>query len=319
MLKPSLARALRRSLTLLSLCVAAIPMQVMHVQAAESAASLPIAKTKVSKDSKKTASLPPRAQNFTQTIAPDQLSGLVTYTVLLAEIALQRGANELAADLYDELARSTDDPAVFERALEVTTYARRLDLGLEIARLWVASDPSAQRAQQSLTSLLLFNQRFDELVPHLIALLQNDPAALRANLLSLNSLFSKQTDRQLAFELIEKICAPFLGLPEAHQSLALAANAANDAGRALAETRRALELDPTWQPAALLQAQLLVRQSLPLAIDNMLSFLERNPNADELRLYLARCFLADQRNAEAEQQFAHLLKAYPDNADVVYA
>ena len=88
--------------------------------------------------------------------------------------------------------------------------------------------------------------------------------------------------------------------------------------RALAEVRRALELRADWEMAALLHAQLLSRESPAEALSFMQGFVERNPKALDMRLYLARALIGEKRYGEARSHFDHLLAAYPERAEVLY-
>jgi len=248
----------------------------------------------------------------------EELSGQVVYQVLLAELALQRGNGDLASQAYVDLAVRTRDPKVLERAVEVAGYAHRFDLALQAARLWVEVEPASLRAQQMLTGVLVLSNRLDELAPHLIRMLEVDKDALGANLLGLNRMLARTPDRQAAFRLIDKVCAPFFGVAEAHYAIAVAAGSAGEQTRALAEARRALELRPTWEAAALLQAQLLARDSTRDAIASLQGFLESNPRARDVQLHLARALVGEKRYVEAKRQFDLLLRDYPDDPEIVY-
>ncbi|MBK7954063.1 MAG: tetratricopeptide repeat protein [Candidatus Accumulibacter sp.] len=248
----------------------------------------------------------------------EELSGQVVYQVLLAEVALQRGKKEFASQAYADLAVRTRDPGVLARAIEVAGYARRFDLVLELARLWVQIEPDSKRAQQVLVGVLIMSNQLDDLAPPLIRMLEADPAALPGNLLALNRMFARSPDRQGVLQLINKVCTPFLTLPEAHYAIAVAASAAGDNPRALAETRRALELRPDWEPAALLEAQIIGQKSGSEGIASLQRFVERNPQAREVQLHLARVLVAEKRYGDAKRQFEQLLVAYPNNPDVVF-
>ena len=247
-----------------------------------------------------------------------ELTGQVVYQVLLAEVALQRGNAELASKAYADLALRTRDPKVLERTIEVAGYARRMDLAVEAARLWLEIDPSSVRAQQMLTGALVMTNQLDDLAPHLIRMLELDKDALGANLLGLNRLLARNPDRKAAFRLIDKVCAPFFGRPEAHYAVAMAASSAGEPVRALAEARRAQELRPDWEMAALLEAQLLARESTAEAIAALQRFIERNPNARDVQLHLARALVGEKRYAEAKTHFDRLLREYPGNPEIVY-
>jgi tetratricopeptide (TPR) repeat protein len=209
--------------------------------------------------------------------APDakdysELSGQVVYQVLLAEVALQRGKTEFASQAYADLAVRSRDPAILQRAIEVAGHARRLDLVLELARLWVEVEPDSQRAQQVLVGVLIMSNQLEGLAPQLIRLLEADKDALPANLLALNRMFARSPDRQAVLQLISQACKPFFGLAEAHYAVAVAASAADQQEQALAEARQALAQRPDWEAAALLEAQILAKKSPAEAISLAAAF-----------------------------------------------
>ena len=244
--------------------------------------------------------------------------GQVMYQVLLAEIAIQRGEPVLASNIYADLALRTRDPMVLERTVEVSGYARRFDLAMEIARLWLDVDPTSKRAQQALASVMILSNQLDELAPNLVRMLELDKESLAENLLGLNRMFVRNPDRMAVFRLIDKVCRPFFGLAEAHYAVALAAGSAKEYERALTGIRRALELRPDWEMAALLEAQILAQSSPAEAIRFLKNFVERNPKAQDIQLHLARALVNEKRYSEAKIHFDQLLQAYPDRPEVLY-
>ena len=94
--------------------------------------------------------------------------GQALYQVMLAEIAVQRGDPLLASSVYADLAMRTRDPLAMERAVEIAGYARRFDLALEIAKLWIDVEPTSKRAQQILTGAMVVSNQLDDLAPNLI-------------------------------------------------------------------------------------------------------------------------------------------------------
>ncbi len=248
---------------------------------------------------------------------PDQ-PGQAVYQILLAEIAMQRGDFELASKAYADLALRTRDPKVLERTIEVAGLARRFDLALETARLWLDVDPTSKRAQQLMASVMILSNQLDELAPNLVRMLESDKESLGENLLGLNRMFARNQDRHAVFSLIDKVCRPFFGVAEAHYAVAMAASSANVFERGLAEVRRALELRPDWEMAALLEAQLLSRESPAEALSFLQGFVERNPKARDAQLNLARALIGEKRYVEAKHHFDQLLQTYPDAPEVVY-
>ncbi len=64
-------------------------------------------------------------------------SGQQVFQVLVAEMALQLGDTNLATKAYSDLSLRTRDPRVLERTVEIAGYARRFDIALEAAKLWL--------------------------------------------------------------------------------------------------------------------------------------------------------------------------------------
>ncbi len=298
-----------RSALLLTVLTAFFSQQAFAVDAAVAPKKQPAAK-----ETKRPALANPKsasAQLLDQT-------GQAVFQVLVAEMALQRGDTNLATKAYSDLSLRTRDPRVLERTVEIAGYARRYDIALDAAKLWLDVEPNSVRAQQMLTGMLILSNRMDELAPTLVRMLEADKEGLGANLLGLNRMFVRSEDRIAVFKLIEKVCRPFSGVAEAHYAVAQAAISASMQERALAEAGRALELRPEWEMAALLQAQIAARTSTAQAIVHLQAFVERNPMARDVKLHLARALVSEKRYDEARQLFNQLLQGFPDNPDVVY-
>lgn len=260
-----------------------------------------------------TAATPPVEENN-----PGELNGQILYQVLLAEIVFQRGGADFASQSYYELATRSKDPGIIARAIEISGHARRSERVLELARLWVQVEPDSKRAQHVLINVMVLTNQFDGLAPLLIGMLEADKNALPANLMSLNRLFARSQDKEAVLQLIAKVCAPYASLPEAHYALAVAAATAADSAQALGEVRKALEIRPGWEAAALLEAQILTQQSAPSGIASLQRFLASYPQSRDVQLYLARSLVGEKRYPEAKHHFEQLLIAYPNNPEVVY-
>jgi tetratricopeptide (TPR) repeat protein len=293
----------------------------MPVQAADQAVPGKQQKaTKQDRASKRApkSALPPSLAPHPDATDSKELTGQIVYQVLLAEVALQRGRSEFASQAYADLAVRTRDPAILERAIEVAGYARRFDRVLALARLWVQVEPDSKRAQQVLVGVRVLTNQLDGLAPQLITMLAADQPALPGNLLALNRMFARSPDRKAVLQLISTVGERFPDLPEAHYAIAVAASSAGENERALAEARQALALRPDWQIGALLEAQLLTQKSPADGITSLQRFVDKNPQARDAQLHLARALVSEKRYAEAKRLFEQLLQAYPDNPDVVF-
>ena len=255
----------------------------------------------------------------TARLPAQELTEPLLYELLLAEIALQRGDAELAAQTYVELARRTRDPRVARRAAEVASFARAPQLALEAARVWHEAEPESVQALQTLTALLVSARKVEEAEPYLARLLARDGAAAANGFLQLGRLLAGNPDKQANLLVVRRLAARYPQMAQARLAIAQAALAAGDEATALAEARGALELQPGWEAAAIYEAQILQRSSPAAAAQSLAAFLERHPKSRDARLAYARLLVGERRLPEARDEFEKLLAAFPDNGDVRYA
>ncbi|MBE0619953.1 MAG: tetratricopeptide repeat protein [Burkholderiales bacterium] len=245
------------------------------------------------------------------------LTEAVLYEFLLAEIAGQRGAVGLSAQAYADLAKQTRDPRIAKRAAEVALYARMPAAAIEAAKIWYEAEPSSMQALQTLASLLIGAKRQDEALPYLQKLLEGDDGA--DGFLTLSRLLANSPDKAMTLKLVQQLAQPYPDTAQAHFAVAQAAAGAGQAELALTEARAASTLKPDWDLPALLEAQLLQRQSNALAQQRLAAFLERYPKAREVRMSYARLLVADRKYSEARAEFQTLSKDFPDSVEVVFA
>lgn len=249
----------------------------------------------------------------------EDLLGRTVFQTLIGEMALQQGDLKLSLDAWSDLAQRTRDPKAIARATEVATFARQYDQALDLTRLWLSVEPESAKAKQMQSSLLALANRGEDLAPQLTRLLAEDPDNLATNLMQLNRALGRMSDKQATLRLIEQLVKPYEHLPEAHFAKAQAALGANDPFRAQSEVERALQLRPDWEIAAVARAQLQARSAPGSAIESLQKFIQRNPSAQDARLALARLLISEKRYDEAQPQYEHLLKASPDNPEILYA
>lgn len=247
------------------------------------------------------------------------LSEDILFKLTLAEIALQRGQPHVAVPAFLEVARVTRDPRVARRATEVAWSARFLPAALDAATLWLQVDPDSARARQTVIALLVNQSRLDDALPHLHKWLSAEPERVGENFLQLSSLMASHQDKPAILRLLRTLAAGYPAVPEASFAVAQAASNADDQATALASARKALELRPGWELAALFQARALERDSVDQAIVFLEGFLKSNPGARDARLSLARLLVAARRYPEARKQFEILVGEAPNNPEIAMA
>jgi tetratricopeptide (TPR) repeat protein len=250
--------------------------------------------------------------------APEDLSEPTLYEFLLGEIALQRGDLPLAANTYLDLARRTRDPRVARRAVEVANQAKEITLALDAARLWNELEPSVH-ALQVLAATLVAAKRVEEAGPVIEKLFSADGVNRENAFMQLNRLLAGNPDKIANQRVVRNIAAKYPQLPQAHFAVAQAAAIAGDNDGAITAAREAQKLQPDWELAVLLEAQVLQQRSPAAAAKRLGEFVESYPSAREARLSYARVLVLEKRLPEARKQFEAVANASPKNPDVVYA
>ncbi len=240
----------------------------------------------------------------------------ILYQFLLAEIAGQRGEIGLAKSAYLDLARKTKDPRIAQRAAEIAVFARDQKGALEATRLWNDADRNSERANLTLVTLLLGQDKFAEAEPLLKKTLAADAPM---GFLHMSAWLGKTREPAGALALVQSMAADYPMLPEAQFAIAQAAIQAGKPERVLAALQQADKLRPGWEPAALLRAQWLVKSSRADALAFMQDFVTRYPAARDVRLAYARLLVSANQFPEARKEFNRLTTDFPRNPEVSLA
>jgi len=244
------------------------------------------------------------------------LDSELLYKFLLAEIAVQHGHYQVAAQTYLDLAKSTRDPRIARRATEVALYGRYTDAALEAAKLWLAAEPDSTAARQTLAALYVNSNDLQAAKPLLQQMLAADGDNIGESLAQLYPLLAKHDDKIAVLALVKELTQPYRDRPEAHLAMAEASLGADKYDAALSEIREAMRLRPDWEGGALFQAQVLNRESRAKALNYLSGFLATYPKAQEVRLGYARQLINDKKFAEARAEFQRLLDDNPNNSDL---
>lgn len=246
-----------------------------------------------------------------------ELTEQILYQFLLAEIAGQRGQFGLSASAYLDLATTTRDPRIVRRAAEMAFHARQYEAALEAVRLWLSLEPESQSARQMQATLLLTTGRIDELAVSLARDLAMASPNVGDALMRLAQAFTRYPDKQAIHRLFDRLTQPYLDLAEARFVRAQTELGKGDVGRSRSEIDQALALRPNWDVAALFKTELLPKG--PAQADFLKTWLDANSEAQEVRLAYARVLVSEKRYAEARAEFARLLAANPNSAEMLYA
>ncbi len=236
---------------------------------------------------------------------PDnELTGPILGRMMLGEVLAQRGNPAFAHDVYMQLARDTRDPRIARRATEFALSAGRLEGALAASQLWVSLAPNDLEARQTAWTLLAGSNQRDILEPLLAADLGSNPNKAEA-IANAQRVLSRLPDRNEAHAMLTRVLSPLGEQADALLALAISSFGVKQPDAALAYSRRALAARPSFERAALVQAQLI--QDKPAeAIKLLEDFTRRNPAAREARMSLARLYATNKQPARARELFTAL-------------
>ncbi len=247
------------------------------------------------------------------------LNSQTLYSLLLAEIALQRGEPALAARAYQDLLQNTQDYRVAERAAQVALAAQNPDESLRAAQRWLELEPDSIGARQTVAGILVSQGKLEQAKPHLQKILAAEGTNVGQGFLFLNRLLGRHPNKAEVLALVQELARDYPNLPEAHIAQARAAWGAENKPLALQEVNAALALKPDWDDAALFKAQVLQNISTVQAQEFYTAYLRDHPRSRDLRLAFARFLVQEKQYPAAREEFKRLSVDFPDQPDVPLA
>jgi tetratricopeptide (TPR) repeat protein len=250
-----------------------------------------------------------------------ELTEDLLYKLLLGEIAGQRGQIGISLENYMELARTTRDPKVVERATQIAIYARNETAANESATLWAELDPHNPDAHQVLAAMALRRGDIEATLDHLREILEYSEGDPNRNLWLIASLLGREEDKPQVMTVMERLLEERKDNPQAVFAFANIAARMGETDRALELLELSLKLEPGNDAVALGYITLLQRLE---RAEEALDWLEKrlaDKKADDfnIRLAYARLLTDVQRFDEARRQFEMLAVNSPENSDVIYA
>ncbi|HZQ61846.1 MAG TPA: tetratricopeptide repeat protein [Casimicrobiaceae bacterium] len=262
-----------------------------------------------------------------------ELSPETMYRLLVADIALQRGQPTIAARAYFEAAKEARNPVFARRATEIALATRQQSIALQAARLWSELDPDSERAKRLAATIAgegvegaaadarESGSTLKSQLEQILAEAAQKGQALGEAFLQLNRLLAQGNDPASSLRLVQQLAAPYDKVPEAHFAIAVAAfNTGmvdlSTAALAMREVDRALALNPGWERAAVLKAEILSKQSHAQAIEWLEGFVKAHPEAKRVSAALAQFYVQDKRYADARALFDRMIEQDPNSREL---
>ena len=245
------------------------------------------------------------------------------YTVT-GEIALARQEPRVAAIQYATAAAHETDPAIFQRATEVTAETLQPTLMAGVAARWLIVDPKSLPAQRAAARAALALDNIDAAAAHYRVVLLNSPAGVDAEFADVETDLGSDENVFGAHQLADRLASYFPSSPSALRIQGIAAMRADDPAAAVHSLSGALAIEPSSgneakQTAHKELAQTLLRARIlagdveePLRAAQ--AQLETDPSASN-RFNYAALLMTAQRLPEASEQL-EILARNPESTAV---
>ena len=232
----------------------------------------------------------------------------VLFMLMTAEIAGQRGQYDVALEGYLEAAKRVHDPRLTERAAMIAMYIKDGSKTNEAVSLWLEQDPDNLAARKIAALSALKAEDRQQAVEQLGALLKSDPAGFEKTLFELAGALQKEGNVPFIYDVMEALSVKHPGQASVYfiQSLLAADMKNND----LAERKigQALRLQPGWDKALILQAQMAVlSEDFKRAEALLRNATLKYPDNKKIKKMLAQVLIKSAKYEEAGEVYETLI------------
>ena len=248
------------------------------------------------------------------TFTKDQLN-----RTILNELGAQRGHLPDAAQDYYTLAKETRDLAIIRRAAQFASANEDSERVIELARLWMEKDPSAQEPHLLISFQLLEEGRLEEAMEHI-----GNVLALGGNVdftsITSRTQYLPPGARARLIESFKELRTKFPQERSVHYSLIQLLEQSDLAQEAMIELMSYREANGNSSRIMLLQAQLLLKlERLDDAVAVLADGIDAYPENRLLRFNYGRILVQIRKLEEAREQFALLAVMAPDDYETLYS
>ena len=247
-----------------------------------------------------------------------ELSSDLLYKLSKAELEFKNGQWQGPYMTMMVAAQQTRDPRLARRASEMALAAKQGAEAMAALRLWRELAPDSDEATQFYLGFVVLTDKMDEAEPIFAERIKNAPPGSRGvALFQMQQILLRANDKLYAYAMMTRLVEPYLNMFEAHLVLAQGALSLGERPRAIAEANKALAIKPDSELAVLTLAQVTGEPQAANAA--LAAFLQKYPDAVEVRAAYARLLVEQKQLDAARVQFEALLKSQPDNLAGLYA
>lgn len=241
------------------------------------------------------------------------------YSLLVAEMAIDRKRYDIALGNYIQQATNTQDPMIAERATQIARGLNARQSALEMSQLWAKLDPSDTDANIVAINELIQGNKFIEAFELSKNLHAKKVKHTAFDRIAVGAERASEQERQALIDGYAALAAEKSKHPDLWVGYSVLLLQAKDYDTALSAAQRASELDghsvtSIFQESRVLQAMGNEEQ----ANKKLADLVEDHPENIGLRARYAR-LLWSSDPAEAERQFEILYDQSPDDAEILYS
>lgn len=238
------------------------------------------------------------------------------YSLLVAEIAIDRGRYDVVLGNYVQEAHRTRDPGVSAQATRIARFLGAHQAALNTSLLWVELEPENPEALFAASSELAEAGRLQEAFAFSETLLKLNSLPIFQSIAA-RAVQATDTQREGLAAEFDRLLADYPDDVQLLVGKSLLMQQDEELEDALALVRRALAIQGDDVTAAVQEAKLLYQLNRPSeALDRLLTLLQQNPDNQRLRLQYAR-LLAGIDLEEAQEQFEILVAQSPNDPDLL--
>lgn len=243
------------------------------------------------------------------------------YHVLVAELAAQRNAPQVAAEHYLQAASLSRDPELAASATRYALIAEDEEGALMAAMRWSSLAPDAVPPRELIARNHLRQGRNDALYAECTAVIARHPEGRDEGFREVALLLGGEpAHADAALAVMQRLVNDDVQRAAAHYAYGLLAVRLDRAELGIQQAEAALKLERDWPEAYLLKIGAQIRASKFADAEKTLALgLARTNDPVTLRLAYARLLLEAGQNAAATAQYREVLRKDKANPDALYA
>lgn len=250
--------------------------------------------------------------------APDKnaIDPDVMFMLLTAELAGQRGQYDIALEGYLEAAKRVKDPKLSERAAIIGMYIKDEPKTGEAVSLWLKQEPTSIDARKIAAFSALKAGDKTAAVSQFNGLLEKNPADFEKTVFELIGALPKDNNLPFVYDIMEELSVKHPNQAAIYMAQSILAADMKKIAVADRKVAQALKIQPDWDKALMLQAQLaLYSEDFAKAEALLKSTSEKYPENPKFKKMLAQALIKAGKYEDAGVVYEGLIEADPQDLE----